>query len=166
MESVHPSIIVFLTVKSQDYDHLHVIMNLGSRLAGYVIINIVNWILVEILHQPVLSVTYNHIIKSDGIVYHNNGGQDDWGTAIDEYNARINTSIALELAKYVLVELVDGQIVESLVEEFDNDTRFINGIVEFLIDMGWIEYNYTRGLYQMTAIGEINVSALKVIIWI
>ena len=44
--------------------------------------------------------------------------------------------------------------------------RFINGIVEFLIDMGWIEYNYTRGLYQMTAIGEINVSALKVIIWI
>jgi hypothetical protein len=83
-----------------------------------------------------------------------------------DYNTQINTSIALELAKYVLAKLVDGQSIESLVEEFDNDTRFINGIVEFLIDMGWIEYNYTRGLYQMTAIGEINVSALKVIIWI
>ena len=64
------------------------------------------------------------------------------------------------------MKLVDGQSVEILVEEFDNDTRFINGIVEFLIDMGWIEYNYTRGLYQRTAIGEINVSALKVVIWI
>lgn len=118
------------------------------------------------LTPAVLSVTNNHIIKSDGIVYHNNGRQDDWGTAINEYNTRINTSIALELAKHVLVKLVDGQSVESLVEEFDNDTRFINGIVEFLIDMGWVEYNHIRGLYQMTKFGEINVSVSKVIIWI
>ena len=64
------------------------------------------------------------------------------------------------------MKLVDGQSVEILVEEFDNDTRFINGIVEFLIDMGWIEYNYTRGLYHMTTIGEINISASKVIVGI
>ncbi len=57
------------------------------------------------------------------------------------------------------MKLVDGRSVEGLVEEFDNDNRFINGIVEFLIDMDWIEYNHTRGLYQMTEVGEMNFNA-------
>ena len=92
--------------------------------------------------------------------------EDDWGMALDEYNTRINTSIALDLAKYVLVKVVNGQSAKRLVEEFDNDTRFINGIVEFLIDTAWVEYNHIRGLYQMTEIGEMNFNASKVIIWI
>lgn len=45
---------------------------------------------------------------------------------------------------------------------------FIDGIIEFLVDMEWIKYNHTRGLYQMTKIGEMEVrmSASKVFLWI
>jgi hypothetical protein len=63
---------------------------------------------------------------------------------------------------------VDGQSVKRLVEEFDNDARFINGIIEFLNDMGRVEYNRISGLYRMTKIGEmkVRISASKVILWI
>ena len=73
--------------------------------------------------------------------------------------------IALELAKYAL-RLVDGQSVESLTEEFDNDTIFINGVIEFLKDMGWVKYNHIRGIYRMTKIREMKVAAWKTIFWI
>ncbi|MGH9979124.1 MAG: hypothetical protein ACRD8Z_25320 [Nitrososphaeraceae archaeon] len=61
-------------------------------------------------------------------------------------------------------KIVDGQSVKRLVQEFDNDASFINGVIEFLIDMGWVEYNHIRGLYQMTKIGEIKISASKVFV--
>lgn len=86
------------------------------------------------------------------------------------YNIGVNTqnrtdiSIALTVAKYVLLKLVDGQSVGSLTKEFDNDTIFIDGIIQFLIDMGWVEYNHNRELYQMTDIGE-KVATLEKIIW-
>jgi hypothetical protein len=74
--------------------------------------------------------------------------------------------IALGLAKYILLKLVDGQCVESLVKEFDNDASFVDGVIEFLIDIKWVEYDHVRGLYHMTKIGEreIIISASKVIL--
>ena len=58
---------------------------------------------------------------------------------------------------------MDGQSVESLTEEFDNDTIFIDGVIEFLKDMEWIKYNHISGLYRMTKIGEMKVTAWKTI---
>jgi hypothetical protein len=85
----------------------------------------------------------------------------------DELNTLINTFIALKLANYALMKLVDGDSVECLVTEFDNGASFIDGVIDFLIDMKWVEYNYARGLYQMTKIGEreVRTSASKVILW-
>jgi hypothetical protein len=107
-------------------------------------------------------------MRSDRIVYHNNGGQDDGSTTVVGLNTQINSSIALNVAKYVLMRLVDGDSVIRLIEEFDNDARFINGIVEFLRDMEWVKQDNVSGLYQMTKIGEreVRISASKVILWI
>jgi hypothetical protein len=86
---------------------------------------------------------------------------------VDKRNTQINTLISLKLAKYVLMKLVDGNSVESLTAEFNNDASFIDGVIEFLIDMKWVEYDHVRGLYQMTKIGErkVRISASKVILW-
>jgi hypothetical protein len=54
---------------------------------------------------------------------------------VDKRNTQINTLISLKLAKYVLMKLVDGNSVESLTAEFNNDASFIDGVIEFLIDM-------------------------------
>jgi hypothetical protein len=64
------------------------------------------------------------------------------------------------------MRLVDGNSVESLTEEFDNDAIFIDGAIEFLIDMRWVKYNHIRGSYRMTKIGEMKVTAWKTIFWI
>ena len=65
------------------------------------------------------------------------------------------------------MKLVDGNSVESLTAEFNNDASFIDGVIEFLIDMKWVKYDHVRGLYQMTKIGEreVKISASKVILW-
>jgi hypothetical protein len=56
----------------------------------------------------------------------------------------------LELAKYILLRLVvQNESIERLTQDFDNDTRFINGVVKFLQDIGWIKQNGTGG-YQMS----------------
>jgi hypothetical protein len=57
----------------------------------------------------------------------------------------------LELAKYVLLRLVDNHdSVEKVAEDFDNDVRFILGEIGFLKDIGWIEQDLTSGIYQIT----------------
>jgi hypothetical protein len=63
---------------------------------------------------------------------------------------QIDISVSLAIAKYVLLKLVDGQSVNNLIAEFDNDAIFIYSIIQFLIDMGWVKYNHNRNLYQMT----------------
>jgi hypothetical protein len=52
-------------------------------------------------------------MRSDRIVYHNNGGQDDGSTTVVGLNTQINSSIALNVAKYVLMRLVDGESVKD-----------------------------------------------------
>jgi hypothetical protein len=60
---------------------------------------------------------------------------------------------------------VDGKNVQSSVAEFDNDAIFIDGIIQLLIDMSWVQYDHNRGLYQMTEIGE-KVAIMKKIVWL
>ena len=62
----------------------------------------------------------------------------------------------LELAKYVLMRLVDNQSVEKLAEDFDDDVRFINGVVDFFKDIRWIKQDRVSGLYQLTEIGRMK----------
>jgi hypothetical protein len=81
---------------------------------------------------------------------------------LDERNiqTQINISVSLAIAKYILLELVDGKSFKNLMAEFSNDAVFILGVVKFLIDMGWIKYNRNRKSYQMTEAGE-NVATLE-----
>ena len=70
----------------------------------------------------------------------------------------------LELAKYIMLRLVDNhESNEQLSENFDNDVRFINRVVDFLKDIKWIEQD-RNGLYQMTDIVRPKVSATKIVV--
>ena len=79
------------------------------------------------------------MMRSDRIVYHNNGGQDDGSTNVDEYLTYPNSLTGSQLTKYVLMRLVDNHSVEKISKDFDNDVRFINGVVDFLKDIRWIK---------------------------
>jgi hypothetical protein len=66
----------------------------------------------------------------------------------------------LELAKYIILRLVDNhESIEQLSENFDNDVRFINRVV----DIKWIEQDQ-NGQYQMTDIvrPKVNVTRIDV----
>ena len=58
----------------------------------------------------------------------------------------MNELTGLELAKYILLRLVDNnESIEQLAEDFDNDVRFIDGVVKFLKDVGWnVQDRYRR----------------------
>lgn len=43
------------------------------------------------------------MIRSDRIVYHNNGGQDDGSTNVNKHSTYPNSPTGLQLAKYVLI---------------------------------------------------------------
>jgi len=59
------------------------------------------------------------------------------------------------------MRLVDNQSVEKISEDFDNDVRFINGVVDFLKDIRWIKLDRNSGLYQITEIGRMKANASK-----
>ena len=59
------------------------------------------------------------------------------------------------------MRLVDNQSLEKLAEEFDDDVRFINGIVDFLNDIKWIKQDQISGLYQITEIGRMKANTSK-----
>jgi hypothetical protein len=80
---------------------------------------------------------------------------------VSEEIAYPNTLAGLELAKYVLMRLVDNQSLEKLAEEFDDDVRFINGIVDFLKDIRWIKKDRISGLHQITEIGRMKANDSK-----
>ena len=70
----------------------------------------------------------------------------------------------LELAKYILLRLVDNnESIERLAQDFDNDVRFINGVVKFLKDVGWIKQDGAGG-YRMTDVISLKVSSSKIIV--
>lgn len=72
----------------------------------------------------------------------------------------------LELAKFILLKLVNNnESIEQVAEDFDNDVRFIDGVVKFLKDVGWIVQDST-GSYQMTDVISLKVSCSKIVVWI
>lgn len=65
--------------------------------------------------------------------------------------------LGLELVKYVQLRLVnDHESIEKIAEDFDNDTKFIMGVVDFLIDIDWIKLTPT-GSYKTTAKGKNSI---------
>ena len=65
----------------------------------------------------------------------------------------------LELAKYIMLKLVDNrESIEQVSENFDNDVRFINRVIDFLSDIKWIEEVHS-GSYQMTDTAGLKVRA-------
>ena len=69
----------------------------------------------------------------------------------------------LELAKYILLRLVvHNESIERLAQDFDNDTRFINGVVKYLQDIGWIKQNGTGG-YQMSDVVSLKVNSTRIV---
>ena len=74
----------------------------------------------------------------------------------------MNELTGLELAKYILLRLVDNnESIEQLAEDFDNDVRFIDGVVKFLKDVGWMD---STGGYQMTDVISLKVSSSKIVV--
>ena len=70
----------------------------------------------------------------------------------------------LELAKYILLRLVvQNDSIERLAQDFDNNTRFINGVVKFLQDIGWIKQNGTGG-YQMSDVVSLKVNSTRIVV--
>ena len=70
----------------------------------------------------------------------------------------------LELAKYIMLRLVDNhESIEQLSQNFDNDVRFINRVVDFLKDIKWVEQDQ-NGLYQMTDIVRLKVNATRIVV--
>ena len=47
----------------------------------------------------------------------------------------------------------DFESIERVAEDFDNDQRFISGVVDFLKDIGWIKEDM-NGVYRITAKGK------------
>jgi hypothetical protein len=69
-----------------------------------------------------------------------------------------------ELAKFILLRLVNNnESIEQVAEDFDNDVRFIDGVVKFLKDVGWIVQDSTGG-YQMTDVISLKVSCSKIVV--
>jgi predicted transcriptional regulator len=69
----------------------------------------------------------------------------------------INTLSGLELAKFVLLRLVnDHDSIENIAEKFDNDKRLISEVVKFLNDIRWIKQD-VNGEYKITTKGKNNM---------
>jgi hypothetical protein len=70
----------------------------------------------------------------------------------------------LELAKFILLRLVNNnESIEQVAEDFDNYVRFIDGVVKFLKDVGWVVQDSTGG-YQMTDVISLKVSCSKIVV--
>lgn len=76
----------------------------------------------------------------------------------------MNELTGLELAKYIFLRLVDNnESIEQLAEDFDNDFRFVNNVVQFLKEVRWNKQDNT-GSYQMSDVISLKVSSSKILI--
>jgi hypothetical protein len=67
----------------------------------------------------------------------------------------------LELSKHVLIRLTnDQESIERIAEYFDDDKKFILGVVDFLTDIGWIKQD-KNGIYKMTRNGANKYDSTK-----
>lgn len=78
-------------------------------------------------------------------------------TIDDSRSFNINTLFGLELAKYVMLRLVNyHDSVEKITENFDNDKQLISEVVKFLEDIRWIKPD-VNGTYKITTKGKNNM---------
>jgi len=78
-------------------------------------------------------------------------------TIDDNQEFNINTLSGLELAKYVLLRLVnDHDSIEEIAEHSDNDKQLISEVVKFLNDIRWIKQD-VNGVYKITTKGKNNM---------
>lgn len=78
-------------------------------------------------------------------------------TIDDNQEFNINTLSGLELAKYVLLRLVnDHDSIEEIAEHSDNDKKLISEVVKFLNDIRWIKQD-VNGVYKITTKGKNNM---------
>ena len=78
-------------------------------------------------------------------------------TIDDNQEFNINTLSGLELAKYVLLRLVnDHDSIEEIAEHSDNDEKLISEVVKFLNDIRWIKQD-VNGVYKITTKGKNNM---------
>jgi phage regulator Rha-like protein len=74
----------------------------------------------------------------------------------NEHIVNTNELSGLELAKYVLGRLTNGQnTIEKIAEDFDNNKIFILEIVDFFKDIGWIKQDQ-NGSYKITKKDQTN----------
>jgi hypothetical protein len=59
----------------------------------------------------------------------------------------------LELAKYVLLRLLDRKTIEGIAGNFDNSKKFVSETVDLLFDIGWIKQD-TNGNCKITTKGQ------------
>lgn len=55
----------------------------------------------------------------------------------------------LASARYILKRITNGDSIQTLIEDFDNDKRFVLTVVSFLEDVEWLKREL-NGLYTIT----------------
>lgn len=55
----------------------------------------------------------------------------------------------LASARYILKRITIGDSIQTLIEDFDNDRRFVSTIVSFLEDVEWLKQEL-NGTYTIT----------------
>ncbi len=64
--------------------------------------------------------------------------------------------ILLRLAKYVLKRITnDLDNIETIAKDLDNNERFTLGVVNFLLDVGWVKRD-SNGVYKITRSGKTS----------
>lgn len=54
----------------------------------------------------------------------------------------------LASARYILKRITNGDSIQTLIEDFDNDRRFVSTIVSFLEDVEWLKQEL-NGTYTL-----------------
>ena len=77
-------------------------------------------------------------------------------STIDDQNVNLVNLTGIRLAKYVLNRLTnDHDKIEMIAKDLDNDERLTLGIINFLLDVGWVKQD-SNGAYTITSKGKTS----------
>ena len=77
-------------------------------------------------------------------------------STIDDQNVNLVNLTGIRLAKYVLNRLTnDHDKIEMIAKDLDNGERLTLGIINFLLDVGWVKQN-SNGAYTITSKGKTS----------
>ena len=69
----------------------------------------------------------------------------------------------LASARYILKRITNGDSIQTLIEDFDNDKRFVLTVVSFLEDVEWLKREL-NGMYTITE--KVNTDRQQFRIWL